>query len=140
MSKIDNSKPLYIAGPMSYIKSFNVPAFLEAEILMRERGYDVRLPADLDDEKVVAKLMASDGDPDSLASGMTWGECLALDVKLISDVCGGVVVLPGWRKSRGARLETFTNYLHNRSSYYLATLEEVPHEVLFHAWAGKCES
>jgi hypothetical protein len=70
-------------------------------------------------------MASPDGDPNSnLTGGLTWGDCLAMDVKLISDICGGVAVLPGWHQSRGARLETFVAFLCGKPVVYAASLQE----------------
>lgn len=101
---------LYLAGPMTGIPQFNIPAFDAAAKRLRGEGFDVVSPAELDGPKVRRILLASpDGRDDLMAlTGESWGDFLARDVKLIAD--GGIeliAVLPGWDRSRGARLETF---------------------------------
>lgn len=103
----------YLAGPMTGIPQFNFPAFAAAANRLRQLGYDIVSPAELDDEKTKAAALASnDGAPGSgSTNGETWGDFLARDVKLIADNVSGVVFLPGWEKSRGARLEAFVGLL-----------------------------
>jgi hypothetical protein len=122
----------YQAGPMSKIDKFNIPAFLATQTDLRDRGYTTHLPADLDDPEIVAELLASDGSPSS--SVLTWGECLAADVILISDICGGVAVMTGWENSRGACLETFTARLHGKPVVYTDTMLPVSSQTLIDAW------
>ena len=103
----------YLAGPMTGIPQFNYPAFDEAAKFLRASEYDVVSPAELDDPETRRMAMSS---PDgALGSGCvndeTWGDFLSRDVKLIADECKGVIVLPGWEKSRGARLEVFVALL-----------------------------
>lgn len=104
---------VYIAGPMTGIPQFNFPAFDAAADVLRQRGYTVVSPAECDDPETRAQALASpDGAPGSgSANGETWGDFLARDVKLISDHVDGIVVLPGWRGSRGACLEVFVAHL-----------------------------
>lgn len=106
----------YIAGPMSHIPQFNYPLFDRAANALRNSGYKVRSPAEMDDEHVRAAALASpDGDlrvfNDSLQKHghepETWGDFLSRDVKLIADECDGIIFLPGWHNSRGARLEAY---------------------------------
>lgn len=105
----------YIAGPMSGVPQFNFPAFDAAAADLRSRGYDIVSPAELDDEEVRAEALASpDGKPKGRehAAGQTWGDFLARDVKLIADDgIKGIIFLPNWWKSRGARLEAFVGLL-----------------------------
>lgn len=100
---------LYLAGPMSGIPQFNYPAFMTAAEQLREKGYRVRNPAELDDPETKAAAMASpDGSLGSgVCNGETWGDFLARDVKLVADEVDGICLIAGWQYSRGARLEAF---------------------------------
>lgn len=81
---------VYIAGPMSTIPKFNFPAFQAAAVELRAMGLGVRHTAK--------------GNPPTPAKALPWDHYLrdALRVMLDADA---VVVLPGWRESKGARLE-----------------------------------
>ena len=101
----------YLAGPMSGIKQFNFPAFYDASAKLRAAGYTIISPAELDDAEDKGAAMASkDGDPAS-ATKHTWGDFLARDVKIVADQVQGIIFLPNWSLSRGARLEAFTGLL-----------------------------
>jgi hypothetical protein len=115
---------VYIAGPMTNLPQFNFPAFDHAAKVLRALDYDVVSPAELDSPETRALAMASpDGDPSHYAQGDTWGDFLARDVKLIADEgIEAIVTLPGWEKSRGARLETFVGRLCGLDIYEYATL------------------
>lgn len=106
----DGPRRVYLAGPMSNIPQFNVPAFMAARDELLQRGYDVVLPKDMDDPELLKALMSSaDGARGTgTTNGMTWGDFLAADLKLIADGgIEGIVVLLGWTQSQGALLETF---------------------------------
>ena len=137
---------LYIAGPMTWHPQYNYPAFDEMAAWLREQGYEVISPSELDNEQDRAAALDSlDGDPATYGGDSTWGDFLSRDVKLIADIgLDGIVVLPGWHKSRGARLETFVGgalgglpilrrvQLMDREF----VLDEVPELDLFRAWTG----
>lgn len=125
----------YLCGPMSGIDQFNVPTFLSEKDRLEDLGVRVQLPADLDDPATVEALLMSDGTPGD--SEMTWGECLAMDVRLICDHCDGVLVLSGWEKSKGARLETFTAFLQNKPIFSAKTLRPISMSVLYKAWLAQ---
>jgi hypothetical protein len=78
---------VYVSGPMTGMPRYNFPAFFEAARKLRRAGYRVHNPA-------------TKGNP----VGWTWEDFMRYDlVKLID--CDAIFMLPGWRKSRGARLE-----------------------------------
>lgn len=69
---------------------------------------------DLSERKAVAKIAANalrqaGHEPinpfDSDQDGMTYGEYLGKDIALIIDQADAVMMLPGWRKSKGCKIE-----------------------------------
>lgn len=135
---------LYTAGPMTHIPQFNFPAFDNMAKALRLAGHEVVSPAELDDPVDRAAALASpDGSALSYGNGVkkTWGQFLARDVQLIADDgIEGIVVLPGWENSRGARLETFVAsalcglpvYTYNAYG-----LHEVTAIALYRAWCAE---
>lgn len=162
------SKTLYISGPMTNVPQFNVPLFDAVAACLREKGWNVVSPAELDSDDVRAAALAS---PDGkvgeggLVANETWGDMLSRDVKLLADgvkVCepdevllqrikdlgqfrdnegptdldigvdrkverkriDAIALLPGWEKSRGARLEAFVGLLTDK---YYFTVEAHRH-------------
>lgn len=104
----------YLAGPMSGIPQFNFPLFDRATAELRATGMTVVSPAELDDPAIREAALASpDGAHGDTAVilDMTWADFLARDVKLIADRVHGIVLLPNWEQSRGARLEAFVGLL-----------------------------
>lgn len=80
---------IYLAGPMTGIAEFNFPAFHAAAARLRALGHVVLNPADTDN-----------GD-----TSKTWDYYMRKDLAMLLEV-EAVAVLPGWRKSKGATLET----------------------------------
>jgi len=115
----------YLAGPMSGLPQFNFPAFYAATAALRGRGYDILSPAELDDQEDAGVAMASkDGSPES--AKRTWGDFLARDVKIISDQAQGIIFLPNWWTSRGAKLEAFVSLLHVDFKFGIYTADADP--------------
>lgn len=100
----------YLSGPMSGVPYSNYPAFEAAAATLRANGFSVVSPAELDDPETRAAAMSS---PSGVGhtNGHTWGDFLSRDVKLVADEVNGVILLPGWEKSRGARLEAYVALL-----------------------------
>lgn len=138
---------VYVAGPMTGIPQFNIPAFDAMSDSLRAAGFRVVSPVELDGLEYRYWAMQS---PDGVSMegnpfGWSWGHVLARDVELITDgddagPIDGIVVLPGWDKSRGARLETFVAFLNGKPTFtWDATYEEltrVPMLRLAIAWVG----
>jgi hypothetical protein len=95
----------YLGGPMTGIPQFNVPAFEAAAKQLREQGYNIVSPAELDDEQAHSEAMASpDGAPGS--TSRSWASFLSRDVIICSlPTCLGGIFLPGYEQSKGATLE-----------------------------------
>jgi hypothetical protein len=100
---------------MTNIPKFNVPLFDKVAAELRALGYDVVSPAELDSPEMRRQALRSkDGalGPLELATGETWGDVLARDVKMLSDTgIEAIALLPGWHASRGATLETTVGLL-----------------------------
>ena len=130
---------LYVAGPMTGYPQFNYPAFMEAARDLRSRHFEVMTPAEMDDPEIQAASMDSlDGNLDTITThGQSWGDFLARDVKLLADDgIEAVVVLPGWERSKGARLETYVGMLCGLVIVEYPTLVPVAWQRLVAAWAG----
>lgn len=100
---------VYIAGPMTGIPKFNIPAFDALAGLLRQNGHDVVSPAELDGPVTREYLLRSEhGSRADYPPDVTWGDFLSRDVKLlVDDGIEALIVLPGWANSMGARLEVF---------------------------------
>ncbi len=123
------AKRVYIAGPMSGHAHFNVPAFLDAQKKLKAKGLEPVLPVDLDIPEERKQLMASkDGlDP----APRSWAELLSEDLKLIGDTgIEGIVVLPGWQYSKGAKLETYFGRLLGLEIVHYPSLKKVSRKSL----------
>ena len=106
---------IYLAGPMTGIPQFNFPVFDTVAAELRALGHTVVSPPEQDPPGVREAALASpDGklSAEGLIAGYSWGDILSQDVKEIAD--GGfdaIVLLEGWERSRGARLEAFVGLL-----------------------------
>ncbi len=72
---------------MSGLENLNFPAFNAEAARLRDLGYEVINPAELN--------------PDSNAD---WHECLKADIVALMG-CDAIALLPGWEASKGAHLE-----------------------------------
>lgn len=91
---------LYLAGPMRGLPLYNFPAFFAAAIELRQRGYTVHNPAEHD--------MAEGFQPHKPLTAQepvfNLGDALNKDSHLILD-SDGIVLLPDWEDSVGAKFE-----------------------------------
>lgn len=114
------SKVYYLAGPMSGIPQFNYPEFHRIASVLRDAGYQIESPAELDTpEQQKFAMESKNGDAGVFVrqTGITWGDTLAKDVKLVSDKVDGIIAMHNWYISRGARLEVFVATLVGKPVY-----------------------
>jgi hypothetical protein len=118
----------YLAGPMTNIPQFNYPAFDRAAAHLRAAGYDITSPAEMDDfDTRKAALASPDGRPGSgSVNGETWGDFLARDVKMVADKLDGIIFLPHWEQSKGARLEAFVGLLTGKTFAFYSGGDIIP--------------
>lgn len=95
---------LYLSGPMTGTPDHNFPAFNLAAQELRELGYEVVNPVEIN--------------PDH---NMSWHECLRADIKALCD-CDVLVLLPGWEGSSGAHLEM---HIAHRIGMRIITLQDL---------------
>ncbi len=101
----------YLAGPMTGVPQDNLPAFIAAAAALRDAGYTIVTPVEFETAEVMQAVVDNPELTFNEAAGTTWGSALARDVEIIADEIDGVVFLPGWDKSKGARLEAFVGIL-----------------------------
>ena len=77
----------YLSGPMSGLPGNNLAQFAAVARSMRDAGIDVVNPGEV-----------------KLAGAPTWLDFMRADLALLLG-CDGIVMLPGWQRSRGARIE-----------------------------------
>ena len=84
----------YVSGPMSGIKDYNYPAFQLAAQMLREQNIKIESPHELP-----RPAKWDDMEPEAL-----WTHMMNLCMDQI-DRCQGIIMLPGWPQSRGAKRE-----------------------------------
>lgn len=113
----------YLSGPMRGIAHYNFPQFHRVAALLRAQGYNIVSPAELDSDAVRAVAASSacgtECDREGQIGGETAGEILARDVRVLHNVCQGIIFLPDWERSRGARLEAFVALLQPAYTFLL---------------------
>lgn len=119
----------YVAGPMSGLPQHNVPAFLQAFDTLSAKDVPYETPADFNDLDLLVKLLAGE------KSTRTWEEWLEMDLRVLArDDVSSVTVLPGWTRSRGARLETFFAHLLGKRTHHLHNGRRIPLWRMIIAW------
>lgn len=98
---------VYVAGPMSGIPAFNIPAFDAAAEDLRALGHTVVSPAEVDGPITREVLLQSEtGTHDDLPKDEGWSFYLARDFRILADEgIEAIVTLDGWETSKGARCE-----------------------------------
>jgi hypothetical protein len=87
----------YIAGPMRNYPQWNFPAFDSAALMLRQRGWEIISPAELDREMGFTQWTTTL--PDGFMEGAMRRD---IDALLMVD---SIILLPGWEASTGAQFE-----------------------------------
>jgi hypothetical protein len=90
-------KTIYISGPMSNTPNSNLEAFDDAEKQLRQLGYEVINP-----HKICEEL---NGRFFEMGKIPEYEDYLKEDIIQMLSKCDTVLVLPGWRTSKGSKLE-----------------------------------
>ena len=90
-------KMIYISGPIKNMTDGNIDAFDKAEKHLKELGYDVLNPHAIS-EIVNLRFFEMGKIP-------TYEDYLKEDIIQMLSKCDALLVLPGWRQSKGSKLE-----------------------------------
>lgn len=90
-------KVLYLSGPISGHPDF-FETFDRYERQLRERDFTIFNPAKCINSKALQEFISDEK--------FTYRYCLHRDINFIFH-CDGIVVMPGWETSKGARLEVY---------------------------------
>jgi Domain of unknown function (DUF4406) len=123
---------VYLAGPMRGIPEFNFPAFYSAAAFLRETmGWEVFSPAEKDNEvhgKDFIKQFKTAEEaniPNAESQGFSLRRALGDDTAWICAYGDGVVMLPGWEKSRGAVAENALAKALNQKVFILEQEQDI---------------
>ena len=95
---------LYLSGPMTGLPDYNFPAFHTAAAALRAQGcYEVVNPAEIND------------------ASTAYEAALRADIRELT-TCDWLVLLPGWKSSKGAHLELHLAHRLGLAIYDLAEL------------------
>lgn len=99
---------IYLAGPMTGYEGLNFPAFHRAAAALREAGFDVVNPAEINTDPTAR-----------------WEDCMRADIAQLV-TCERIALLPGWEQSRGARIEASIANALGMPPMYLDQLQAGP--------------
>jgi hypothetical protein len=106
---------IYIACSMKGHDDFNFPLFFQAEEFLSSQGYDPVNPAQLDIDAgfpLERLKQLNEAEFKEFLNGATKRDLDALQG------CDGIVMLPGWESSKGARAEkAVAEWMHRRVGY-----------------------
>ena len=95
-------KKIYIAGPMTGIPQYNFPAFLEAEEVLKSRGWQVLSPARMDIERGFNPIE----DPTAVFNDDMLMPAIRMDIAAILE-SDAIAMLDNWSESKGAKAEYY---------------------------------
>ena len=97
---------IYVAGPMRGFENYNYPAFDRCARVLRDQGWNVINPAELDRDQGKPISSAYDFDPDNCYEDHEFmRSALRRDMVAIGEECTAIYMMSGWEKSKGANAE-----------------------------------
>jgi hypothetical protein len=90
------ARKYYLAGPMTGLPEYNFPAFDEAAQLLRAWGFDVLSAHEVDHGET----------PESRGKTKGYFDYLRASIFVLLK-CNTIILLPGWRDSRGCQAEYY---------------------------------
>lgn len=99
---------IYIAGPMRGMPDGNAGAFIRAAAALRGQDHEVFAPHEQNMADGFDFTGTTHSEAEMAEMGFDLRRSLAIDLGWICAEAEGVVVLPGWRRSRGAKAEVAT--------------------------------
>lgn len=114
------SRMIYLAGKMRDIPSLGYDIFDFYAARLRQRGYSVVSPADLD--------RANGLSPDDFPNGVpaeVLEECIMRDIEALRE-CGTLALIPNWVHSRGSEVEVAIARFLGKRIIYADTMGDVP--------------
>ena len=97
LTKEQEMKTIYISGPMKNMTDGNMPAFDEAEKQLKQLGFHVLNPHKICEELNIRFF--------EMGKIPEYEDYLKEDIIQMLSKCDKVLVLPGWRESKGSKLE-----------------------------------
>lgn len=115
---------LYVAGPMRDYPQFNFPLFDSVTEELRAQGHTILNPAEHDRAayKGIEQWPGFANGDIALCPEFNFHDAMRWDLSKVIQ-CDGIVLLPNWEASSGARTERFTAEQTGRQ-VYLAKLDE----------------
>lgn len=102
----------YLAGPMRGYENFNFPAFLMAARVLSARGFEILSPAEKDLESGFDPSRSIESQGFDLGASFRWD----FDAVIRTN---GIILLPGWEMSTGAKAERLVAHLCKREVYQI---------------------
>jgi hypothetical protein len=110
---------IYIAGPMRGVEDFNFPAFDRQAEVLKNQGWRVINPAEMDRENGYPSSGPMEYDPAVNYKDQEFMRvALERDLIEICRNCTAIYMMSGWEKSRGAVAEWHTAKAIGLSMYY----------------------
>lgn len=105
------SKTFYVSGPITGYADGNKPLFDHVTAVLRSRGMTIVSPLEMDSMKEFAETL-------HIHYGQAYWKVLARDVEIVGN-SDGMILLPGWERSVGARLEVMAGLSKAEFEFFL---------------------